>query len=69
MFGDIQDLMENRRGVINYLVNIKYNIRNQTFELANGDEFQELEKKSNINLGWGHTCYCPESILKELGTS
>lgn len=61
--------MENRRGVINYLVNIKYNIRNQTFELANGDEFQELEKKSNINLGWGNTCYCPESILKELGTS
>lgn len=61
--------MENRRGVINYLVNIKYSIRNQTFELANGDEFQELEKKSNINLGWGNTCNCPESILKELGAS
>lgn len=61
--------MENRRGVINNLVKIKYNIRNQTFELANGDEFQELERKSNISLGWGNTCNCLESILKELGAS
>ena len=68
MLGIYKDLMENGRGVINYLVKVKYNIRNQTFELANGDEFQELEKKS-IGLGWDNTCNFPESILKELGAS
>lgn len=68
MLGIYKDLMENGRGVINYLVKVKYNIRNQTFELANGDEFQELEKKS-ISLGWDNTCNFPESILKELGAS